>query len=90
MSNDTKVFFSVISGFAIIILPLIIAACISHTNSPKYLYDVNLERKVFYECLKSVPKGPQSTVMNDWDEVVKECRRAAFYYSRKCIKNCEY
>ena len=35
--------------------------------------DKCLFREIFNECLKNVPKGPQSTKYNDWDEVVALC-----------------
>jgi hypothetical protein len=31
------------------------------------------QRRIFFECLRSLPAGPQATKYNDWDEVVQAC-----------------
>lgn len=41
--------------------------------------DQCLRREIFKECLQIVPAGPQSTVTNDWSEVIDECQSAAYY-----------
>jgi len=49
-----------------------------------------LQREIFKECLESLPAGPISTHYNDWDEVVKECRKTAYSNSKRresTIKN---
>ena len=38
-------------------------------------------QRIFLECLKAIPAGPQSTKYNDWDEVVTACENAAYYQS---------
>ena len=43
--------------------------------------DQKLRREIFKECLGSVPAGPQSTVYNDWDELVSECGDQAYRQS---------
>lgn len=43
--------------------------------------DQELRRQLFKECLSVVPKGPERTVYNDWDEVVSECGRQAYSMS---------
>lgn len=36
------------------------------------------EQQVLFErCLARIPKGPNSTVYNDWAEVIDECRSSA-------------
>lgn len=47
--------------------------------------DQCLRAKLFKECLAAVPKGPESTVYNDWAEVVDECARAATYQSYRRV-----
>jgi hypothetical protein len=37
--------------------------------------------ELFQACLRLLPKGPDRTVYNDWDEVVSECESAAYYQS---------
>jgi len=45
-------------------------------------HDIKLRNELFFKCLKNVPKGPQHTVSNDWDEVIIECRRTAWVFSK--------
>jgi hypothetical protein len=45
--------------------------------------DQCLRREIFMQCLGTVPKGPDSTKYNDWDEVVSECENAAYYQSKR-------
>lgn len=40
---------------------------------------------LFQQCLKIVPKGPQTTKYNDWDEVIQKCESSAYFQSKiKC------
>lgn len=43
--------------------------------------DQCLRRELFRECMSVLPKGPESTMSNDWAEVVVECRRTALSQS---------
>ncbi len=51
----------------------------------KERYNKQVQEKVFIECLKSVPQGPNAITAagNDWDEVVQECRIAAAVIARE-------
>lgn len=49
--------------------------------------DQCLRREVFMQCLSVVPKGPEVTKYNDWDEVVAECAQSAYYISLRQIAN---
>ncbi len=46
-----------------------------------YARDQCLRTTLFQACLAAVPVGPQTTVENQWAEVVKQCESAAFYQS---------
>ncbi len=48
--------------------------------------DQCLRREIFKECLAALPAGPVATKYNDWDEVVEECERSAYYQSRRNIE----
>jgi hypothetical protein len=48
--------------------------------------DQAVRQKLFQECLKLIPKGPEATTYNDWSEVVAECEDAAYYQSQ--VKVC--
>lgn len=50
-------------------------------DEPIYRPDQTLRRKLFAECLTKLPKGPEATRYNDWDEVVAECGHQAYYLS---------
>lgn len=46
-----------------------------------WYYNQTLRQKLFSECLKNAPAGPQSTHYNDWSEIVDECGTQAEYMS---------
>ena len=39
--------------------------------------------RLYERCLAAVPAGPESTVYNDWDEVVRECKSLAYQRARR-------
>jgi len=41
----------------------------------------------YYQCINNLPAGPESTVYNDWDEVMEECQYIARKLSMYCT-NC--
>jgi len=43
--------------------------------------DQCVRREIMLQCLAAIPKGPASTVTNDWAEVVQECGSTAYYQS---------
>ena len=45
-----------------------------------------VQNKIFIECLKVIPPGPNVTKYNDWDEVISECNSSAYYQS---LRGCE-
>ena len=66
---------------------LLITSC---KKEDRAIQDMCLQREIFKECLESLPAGPISTHYNDWDEVVKECRKTAYSNSKRresTIKN---
>jgi hypothetical protein len=36
-----------------------------------------IRREVFKECMAALPKGPEVTHYNDWNEVVESCNEVA-------------
>ena len=42
-----------------------------------------LRTEIFFKCMESLPAGPKKTKYNDWDEVIAECRNAAYALSRR-------
>lgn len=56
--------------------------------------DQCLRAKLFEQCLKALPAGPQATKYNDWDEVVAKCEVAAYRHSFRKMKHikeeCRY
>lgn len=50
--------------------------------------DQCLRADLFQQCMQALPKGPERTHnSNDWDEVVGECSRAAYYHSLRRIEH---
>ena len=72
-----KVLLFVISAFSL-------AGC----EVAEYGRDQELNRELFKECMQALPKGPNSTVYNDWAEVVDECKGYAYHGSRVCVSGC--
>jgi hypothetical protein len=68
------------------LLPLI-TSC---EKKDRTMHDMCLQRKIFKECMDSLPAGPTTAHYNDWDEVVKECGTIAYHHSTRresTIKN---
>jgi hypothetical protein len=72
-----------------LLIVAVLALLVSGCNVPSYEYDETLRREVFKECVQSLPAGPNSTVYNDWDEVVFECRQFANSVAYTCVRNCK-
>lgn len=73
---------------------LIALACLATTgcwSECRYDYSTDKvkEERIFFECMKALPAGPQSTKYNDWDEVVAECRNTASQFSNTSKEVCE-
>lgn len=41
----------------------------------------DIRERIFFQCLAAIPKGPEQTKCNDWQEVVEECGQQAYYMS---------
>ena len=80
---------------ALIAVAIVLTGCNAKTNADgtttftsakidpedKASNDQCLRAKLFEQCLKSLPAGPQATKYNDWDEVVNQCEIAAYRHS---------
>lgn len=53
----------------------------------RHIADQCLRAVLFDKCMRTLPAGPLASKYNDWDEVVSECGRQAFYQS---IRNREH
>lgn len=79
----------------LIVLVLLVAAVIggflySAANAPRHgVVDRDKMHNVYLECIDAIPKGPESTVYNDWDEVIQQCRDHAEEVTWGCIENCD-
>ena len=65
------------------IIALLAIALFSMAGCDQPEPDRVLQREIFFECLKNVPKGPDHVKYNDWDDVVDSCRVAAYNMSLK-------
>lgn len=63
------------------------------------LYDQEVNRqeplacevdRLYDKCIAGVPKGPQTTVYNDWAEVVEQCRSHAREVAPRVHKSKRY
>ncbi len=54
--------------------------------------DQCLRQQTFEACMKNIPKGPESPVTNDWDEVIYACaeiaRRQSVRYATQVRDEC--
>lgn len=57
-------------------LMLSLAAC---GEAPTYNQELRVQ--LFQDCLKAVPKGPEVSTFNDWNEVVQTCDNISYYQS---------
>jgi hypothetical protein len=64
------------------VLALIMAGCETPVANP-WVVDECLNREIYRECMALLPKGPDKTVYNDWDDVIDECNDRAYYRSQK-------
>lgn len=64
-----------------ILLAAITASLIGCDDFKQPKPDQCLRREIFRECMSVLPKGPESTMSNDWAEVVGECSQTAYYQS---------
>ena len=67
----------------LLIFGLLLVGC----DQPDYWPDQAMRRRMFAECLARIPKGPEVTRYNDWDEVVQECGHQAYYLSMYDVKH---
>lgn len=74
--------------FVILVLPILAGCDAPPMDAPKYRYDAEVRKEMFFKCLQSVPSGPSQTKYNDWDEVVSECGTQSYFLARKCFENC--
>jgi len=54
---------------------------IAETEAAAPKPDQCLRIELFERCMKILPKGPDATMYNDWDEVVAECASTARIHS---------
>jgi hypothetical protein len=88
-------------GVVLLVVTAIVALCalliwgISSASDAQrqsvYQTDLALNRELYKECMDHATNGPQSTVYNDWAEVVEQCQQWAHSNSSDyfCVKNCE-
>lgn len=69
-----------------ILLLVLLASC--ENTTPRYGTDQVMRQRLFKECMAALPKGPEKTTYNDWDEVVEACDSVAYWQARVCLANC--
>lgn len=73
--------------FAWLMMALVGAAGFGIYKAPVWKMDNVKYKAEYYLCINNLPAGPNSTVYNDWDEVMEECQFIATKLSRYCA-NC--
>ena len=69
----------------LIVAVVFLAAC--EPPESKHVQDQCLRTVLFQQCLERIPKGPQTSVYNDWAEVVDTCGTEANYQSYRRIEH---
>ncbi|MCP3684724.1 MAG: hypothetical protein GY861_18810 [bacterium] len=69
----------------IVFSTMMLLGCKYMTPNYCWVADRKAALPVFFKCLEKIPKGPEKTKYNDWDEVIEECKFAAFAFTRKNI-----
>ncbi|MFW0778397.1 MAG: hypothetical protein ACN2B6_11850 [Rickettsiales bacterium] len=76
-------------AFAVIIAAIVAGLIFSFAYGLRHdyrcEYDNAKREKILFQCMDRVPEGPQSTVYNDWDEVIKQCKYIAADMSKSCF-----
>lgn len=67
--------------FAILFVILFLTGC-----ERTVVVDQCLRVKLAQQCLKDIPKGPSTTVSNDWDEAIEQCDRNSYQQSKRSKK----
>ncbi len=60
----------------IVAIGLLLAGC-DEVKGP--VVNQEIRERLFFQCLERIPKGPEQTKYNDWDEVISECGTQAYY-----------
>ena len=68
-------------------LTLAVIALASGCSGDKQSVDQCKREEIFRQCLAALPAGPQTTVYNDWAEVVGACGSQAYYQSKRKVSN---
>ena len=68
-------------GIATLIAISLLVAALTGCENAGPEPDQTVRNRIFMECLKALPKGPESTKYNDWGDVVDSCEHAAYYQS---------
>lgn len=70
--------------YLILLLAPLLPGCFLDPQEHWYI-DRVMQNRIFMECLRVIPPGPQQTHYNDWDDVVIACNEAARNQSQKKI-----
>ena len=70
-----------------LIVVVIAAFTFAIIKVPRWKTDNDVFKAEYYQCINNLPAGPDSTVYNDWDEVMEECQWLARKLSTYC-SNC--
>lgn len=76
--------FTVVGVFGVLIFSLYSVANRDTSRDPTV--DQCQRKVLFDQCMKTLPKGPNKTVYNDWAEVVEECNKISTSQSRRFQK----
>ena len=56
---------------------LLVMALVGCEHREEPVIDQCMRREIFFACLSALPKGPERTKYNDWEDVVDSCEHAA-------------
>ena len=82
-----------LSFFAIVVLMVALTGCVGGPSPPPTQINQCLRTDLFKQCMAELPRGPDHTHYNDWDEVVEECNEVSAQQSYRQTKfippNCQ-
>ena len=60
---------------------LALAGCVNESSEVDN-YRAVKRQEIFKDCLARIPKGPETTRYNDWDEVIQRCDTIGYWQSK--------
>jgi hypothetical protein len=70
---------------ALVLVAFAFIGCSNQTPRYTTACDQRLRQQLFCDCLKSIPKAPETMGKSDWSKVVEKCSDYAYYASFRVV-----